>query len=266
MTTALPARATRSPAERYRHALWLLATRDLKKRYSTSALGYVWSVLDPLLMAAIYWFVFSVVFGRGAVGEDPYIVFLLTALLPWTWFNGAVSDSTRAFSFEAKLIRSTTIPRTIWVASLVLSKGVEFLLSLPVLAIFAIVTGAAVHWQIVFWLPAILIQAVLTLGIGLIVAPLVVFLTDLHRAVKLVLRVLFYASPVVYGATDLPAWLHGWAALNPLTGIFSLYRAAFFPAQLDVAGAITGAIVSVAFLALGLFVFRRSERAVLKEI
>ncbi|MFT4124313.1 MAG: ABC transporter permease [Microbacteriaceae bacterium] len=264
--TAPTERATRSPAQRYRHALWLLASRDLKKRYATSALGYLWSVLDPLLMAAVYWFVFAVVFGRGGVGESPYIVFLLSAMLPWTWFNGAVSDATRAFSYEAKLVRSTTIPRTIWVASLVLSKGVEFLLSIPVLAVFAIASGAQLHWQIVLWIPAIAIQAALTLGVGLIVAPLVVFLTDLHRAVKLLLRVMFYASPVVYGVTDLPAWLHGVAAVNPLSGILSLYRSAFFPGQLDVGTAAVGAAMSLAVLGLGVLVFRRCERPLLKEI
>lgn len=266
MTAVLPARATRSPAQRYRHALWLLATRDLKKRYSTSALGYIWSILDPLLMAAVYWFVFSVIFGRGIDSEDPYIVFLLTALLPWTWFNGAVSDATRAFSFEAKLIRSTTIPRTIWVASLVLSKGIEFLASIPVLALFAIFGGATLHWQVVYWIPAIIVQAVLTFGVGLIVAPLVVFLTDLHRAVKLILRVLFYASPIVYGVSSLPHALQSVAAFNPLTGIFSMYRAAFYPGELDLPAVGVGALVSLVLLGIGFIVFRRSERAVLKEI
>jgi len=255
-----------SPFAQYRHALWLLASRDLKKRYSTSALGYVWSILDPLLMAGIYFFVFSVIFGRGTIGETPYIVFLLTALLPWTWFNGAISDATRAFEFEAKLIRSTKIPRTIWVSSLVLSKGVEFLASIPVLIVFAIFTGATVNWQVVFWIPAILLQALLTFALGLIVAPLVVFLRDLHRAVKLILRVLFYASPIVYGVTDMPSELHFWAAFNPLNGIFSLYRAAFFPQQLEWFSVVMAVVMSLAFLAIGLLVFKRAEAAVLKEI
>ena len=101
-----------SPLARYRHSLWLLTARDLRVRYSTSALGYVWSILDPLVMAGIYWFVFTQVFDR-TVGAQPYIVFLLSALLPWMWFNGAVSDATRAYLREAKLIRSTKIPRTI---------------------------------------------------------------------------------------------------------------------------------------------------------
>jgi ABC-2 type transport system permease protein len=255
----------RTPWDRYRHSLWLLTTRDLKVRYSTSALGYLWSVLDPLVMAGIYWFVFTQVFQRP-VGTDPYIVFLLSALLPWMWFNGAVSDSTRAFLKDAKLVRSTKIPRTIWVNRIVLSKGIEFLLALPVLALFVIVFNATVGWEIVFFPLAILLQAMLTVGVSLIVAPLVVFFRDLERAVKLILRFLFYASPIIYGVTDLPEQLHFWAAFNPLSGIFGLYRAAFFPGELDWFNVVIAALVSAALLAIGLLVFRSSVRQVLKEI
>ncbi|PJJ62354.1 ABC transporter permease [Compostimonas suwonensis] len=255
----------RTPFARYRHSLWLLTRRDLRVRYSTSALGYFWSILDPLVMAGIYWFVFTQVFQKP-VGTEPYIVFLLSALLPWMWFNGSVSDSTRAFLREAKLIRSTKIPRTIWVNRLVLSKGIEFLASLPVLALFAILAGATVNADLVLFPLAILIQLALTVGIGLIVAPLVVFFRDLERAIKLVLRFLFYASPIIYGTSDLPENLHFWAAFNPLSGIFSLYRAGFFPEQLDWFLVLVSAVMSLAFLAVGLLVFTRTERAVLKEI
>jgi ABC-2 type transport system permease protein len=259
-------RPERSPIVRYRQSLWLLTVRDLRVRYSTSALGYVWSILDPLVMAAIYWFVFTQVFER-TVGAQPYIVFLLCALLPWMWFNGAVSDATRAYLREAKLIRSTKIPRTIWVARLVLSKGIEFVASIPVLAIFAIATGAALHWQAIYFLLGILIQAVLTMGVGLIVAPLVVFFRDLERATKLALRFLFYASPIIYGLPDLvPLGLGTWAAFNPLAGIISLYRAAFFPEQLDWFAVAIGAGMSVLVFGVGILVFQRTERAVLKEI
>jgi len=265
VTAALSARPAWSRFGRYRHALWLLTRRDLRVRYSTSALGYFWSILDPLVMAAIYWFVFTQVFDR-AVGEQPYIVFLLAALLPWMWFNGAVSDCTRAFLREAKLIRSTKIPRTIWVNRLVLSKGIEFLASIPVIAVFAIATGATLHWEALWVLLAIALQSVLLVGIGLIVAPLVVFYRDLERAVKLLLRFLFYASPIIYSLDDLPEGLHFWAAFNPLAGIFSLYRASFFPDRLDWYAVGVGSAVSLALLAIGLFVFGRVERAVLKEI
>nr|WP_221244167.1 ABC transporter permease [Cryobacterium roopkundense] len=245
--------------------MWLLTRRDLRVRYSTSVLGYFWSILDPLVMAGIYWFVFTQVFQRD-VGATPYIVFLLSALLPWMWFNGAISDCTRAFLREAKLIRSTRIPRTIWVNRLVLSKGIEFLASIPVLVLFAIVYGAELNADALFFPLAILLQASLTAGVGLLIAPLVVFFRDLERAVKLILRFLFYASPIIYSTADLPANLHFWAAFNPLSGIFSLYRSAFFPEQLDWFAVSMSAILSLAFLAVGLFVFSRTERAVLKEI
>ncbi len=243
----------------------LLSRRDLKVRYSTSALGYLWSILDPLLMSGIYFFVFTVVFNRG-VGHEPYIVFLLSALLPWTWFNGALSDSTRAFLREAKLIRSTKIPRTIWVGRIVMSKGIEFVASLPVLIVFAVVSGATVHWNAVLFVPAILLQAVLTLGLGLIIAPLVVFFRDLERAVKLILRFGFYASPIVYSTLDLPENLSNWAGLNPLSGLFSLYRAAWFPEELDWSLVGMSALTSALLLLIGLAVFRRTLPAVLKEI
>lgn len=256
----------RTPFTRYRRSLWLLTLRDLRVRYSTSVLGYLWSILDPLAMSAIYWFVFTLVFDRS-VGAEPYIVFLLCGLLPWMWFNGAVGDSTRAYLKEAKLIRSTKIPRTIWVARLVLSKGIEFLASIPVLAVFAIAAGATLHWEAVFFPLGILIQAVLTMGAGLIVAPAVVFFRDLERATKLALRFLFYASPVIYGLSDLgKLGLEQLAAFNPLAGIFSLYRAAFFPDQLDWFAVGVSAAMSLVLLLIGILVFRRTERAVLKEI
>lgn len=246
-------------------SLWLLTKRDLKVRYSTSVLGYVWSILDPLLMSLIYWFVFTQVFDRQ-VGEQPYIVFLLSALLPWMWINGALSDSSRAFLRDVRLVRSIALPRWIWVGRIVASKGIEFLLSLPVLVLFAVFAGAQVSWQLVLFPLGIVLLAVLTLGLSLIIAPLVVFFRDLERAVKLLLRVLFYASPIIYGAADLPEFAQPLAWLNPLSGVFSLFRAGFFPGQLDWGLVASSAVISLLALAIGQWVFRRSIGSVLKEI
>jgi ABC-2 type transport system permease protein len=135
-----------------------------------------------------------------------------------------------------------------------------------VLAVFAILAGAAVNPGLLLFPLAILLQAVLTMGVALIVAPLVVFFRDLERAVKLALRFLFYASPIIYGTHDLPENLQPWAAFNPLSGIFALYRTGFFADQLDWFQVGIGAGMSVLLLAVGVLVFRRSERAVLKEI
>lgn len=252
-------------ARRYLHSLWLLSARDLRVRYATSALGYLWSVLDPLVMSLIYWFVFTQVFHRG-VGEVPYIVFLMSALLPWVWFNSSVTDFTRAFNKDARLVRSTAIPRSIWVTRIVLSKGIEFLCSIPVLVVFGIVGGATVGWGLLWFPLAVILQTVLLVGLGLLVAPLCVMYTDLERTTRLILRVLFYASPVIYGVNDLPGITADLAAFNPLSGIFTMYRAGFFPDQWNTLSVIVGAAMCFVILALGLFTFTRLEPAVLKEL
>ena len=257
--------APRPPRATAWSSLWLLTRRDLKVRYSTSLLGYFWSILDPLLMSLIYWFIFTQVFSRS-VGEAPYIVFLLTALLPWMWFNGVISDSTRAFLRDVKLVRSIALPHWIWVGRIVCSKGIEFLLSLPVLALFAIFSGARVGWELLLMPLAIVLLAILTLGLGLIIAPLVVFFRDLERAAKLILRVMFYASPIIYGAADLPAFAQPLAWLNPLSGIFGLFRAGFFPDQLNWSLVAASAGISVLLLLVGVLVFRRTIGGVLKEL
>lgn len=246
-------------------SLRLLTLRDLKVRYSTSLLGYLWSILDPLLMSLIFWFIFTQLLSRQ-LGEDPYIVFLLSAMLPWMWFNGAVGDATRAFLRDVKLVRSVALPRWVWVGRIVCAKGVEFLLSLPVLVLFAILAGASFGWGLLLYPLGIVMLAALTLGVSLVIAPLVVFFRDLERATKLILRVLFYASPIIYGASDLPAQVAGLAWANPLSGIFAVFRAGFFPDQLDWALVGVSAAISAAILLMGILVFRRSVGGVLKEL
>lgn len=267
MTVTTAAVGAPGSPRRYLHSLWLLSARDLRVRYATSALGYLWSVLDPLVMSIIYWFVFTQVFQRS-VGEDPYIVFLITALLPWVWFNAAVSDFTRAFSKDARLVRSTAIPRSIWVNRIVLSKGIEFLCSLPVLLAFALLTQPHVQVNplILLFPVAVLLQTILLVGLGLLVAPLCVLWGDLERTTRLILRALFYASPIIYGVSDLPGIFPALAAFNPLSGIFALYRVGLYPDQWDTFAIVMAAVMSLAFLALGLAVFHRLERPVLKEL
>ncbi|MGF3053825.1 ABC transporter permease [Microbacterium sp. YY-03] len=265
MVTA-PSDRSRTPARRYLHALRLLSARDLKVRYATSLLGYFWSVLDPLVMAVIYWFIFTQVFQRENVGAEPYIVFLVAGLLPWVWFNLCVSDFTRAFRKDAKLVRSTNIPRSIWIARIIVSKGTEFLLALPVLALFAIFAGATVGWGLLLLPLAVVLQALLLLGLGLLIAPLCVLYSDLERTTKLVLRALFYASPVIYGINDLPQPFDQIAAFNPLAGIFTLYRMAFFPEEFDLFSVVVSVIITLTLLVVGIVTFRGLERTVLKEL
>ncbi|WP_426183974.1 ABC transporter permease [Microbacterium sp. TWP3-1-2b2] len=253
---------------RYLHSLWLLSARDLKVRYATSWLGYLWSVLDPLVMSAIYWFVFTQVFKRGSIGEEPYIVFLILALLPWVWFNTSVSDFTRAFRKDARLVRSTSIPRSIWVNRIVLSKGMEFLFAIPVLALFVIANAdkVTIGWSLLWFPVAVLLQTLLLVGLGLLVAPLCVLYADLERTTALILRALFYASPVIYSVNNLPAPFDVIGAFNPLAGIFTLYRVGFFPDQWHTTTILISVVMTIGIFVLGLWVFRSLERSVLKEL
>jgi ABC-2 type transport system permease protein len=259
----------RSLVER-REILRLLIGRDLKVKYAKSVLGYFWSVLDPLLMAGVYWFVFSVIFTRG-VGDEPYILFLVLGMLPWNWAQGVIHDSSRALTRDAKLVRSSNLNREVWVLRVVGSKAMEFLLSVPVILLFVVLYRKAPSLELLAFPLAVLIQSTFLVGVGLILAPVTVLFNDVQRLVRIVTRILFYLSPVIYGVRDVyeraPEWVHPLYVLNPLAGIFDLYRASFFPDHFvgwtEVAVA---AAVSVGFLLLGMFTFSRLEGRVLKEI
>lgn len=252
----------------HRRVLWLLVRRDLKVRYAGSVLGYLWTVLDPLMMTGVYWFVFAVVFHRRGVGEQPYILFLMLGLLSWQWFSSTVTETSRALTSEARLVRSTRLPREIWVLKVVGSKGVEFLFSLPVVALFMILYRKPPSWEIVLLPVAIVLQAILLTGIGLLLGATTVLVRDLQRVVRIGLRVMFYLSPVIYSVRNVPhGVLRELFSLNPMTGIIELYRAMAF------GGAFAGwhvvaaaAVISVLMLLWGASVFRRLESPVLKEL
>jgi ABC-2 type transport system permease protein len=253
-----------------RRILQLLVSRDLKVKYADSLLGYVWSILEPLMMAGVYWFVFTQLMDR-ALGEDPYIVFLLAAMLPWQWTNAVLRTSMRALSKDAKLVRSTNLPREIWVLRTVGSKFAEFVFAVPVLAFFALVTGAQLTWYVVFVPVAVVMQGALLIGAGLALAPLATLYGDVERLMRIVMRLLFYFSPVIYGVHDVQQRLGGVVAdlyvLNPLAGIFDLYRTAFFADNWAGWGPVgISAAICFAVLVGGILVFRRLEGTVLKEI
>ena len=255
---------------RRREVLNTLVRRDLRVRYSRSILGYVWTVLDPLLMAAVYFVVFTFVFKAGSVADTPYFLYLLSGLLGWQWFTGSVNDTTKSLIQEARLVRSTNLPREVWVIRCVMAKGVEFILSLPILVgfvIFYLVRGEVdLDWELVLFPLGVLIQFVLLVGLGLVLAPITVLATDVQRVVRIVLRFFFYLSPILYGVHAVPEKLRALLLLNPLNGILSLYRGGLFERPVSWLDVGVSAAISVALVVLGLVVFSRLERAVLKEI
>jgi ABC-2 type transport system permease protein len=251
----------------YRRVLWLLIVRELKVRYAGSFLGYLWTVLDPLLMTGVYWFVFTQVFHRNAKGEQPYIVFLILGLLAWQWFSSTVSDATKALVTDSRLVRSTNIPREIWVLKTVGAKGLEYCFSLPVVALFMILYRVPPSRYVVLYPLGLLLEAILLTGIGLILSASTVMVRDLQRLVRIALRVGFYTSPIVYGLLSLNDRQQFIFMFNPLTGIIECFRALAFPTQF--AGwefIAVSAAISLVTLGAGIWLFNRLQAAVLKEI
>lgn len=257
-----------------RSVLWTLIVRDLRVRYANSVLGYVWTVLDPLLMSLIYFLVFVYIFKRGDVGHRPYFLFLVVGLLSWQWFSGSLTDTSRALIQEAKLVRSTNLPREIWVLRVVLSKGIEYLLSLPVLLAFVLIyfVRGETHLNglLILFPVGIVVQCLAQIGIGLILAPVTALVTDMQRVIRIAMRMLFYATPVIYAGHLVPKPYDKVTWLNPMTGILEMMRAGFFAhqgKQAVVWGSIVASIViTLVLVVVGSVVFGRLERPVLKEI
>ncbi|GAB3578440.1 ABC transporter permease [Calidifontibacter terrae] len=264
----------------HRKVLWTLVRRDLRVRYARSVLGYLWTLIDPLAMALVYWFIFGVIYGVSEHGSTrsggaPFVVFLVAGLLPWNWFNMSINESARALYAERLLVRSTNIPRELWVIRLIIAKGIEFLMSLPILIafiLFFLVRGelSLQPFELLLWIPALLMEFLLCIGIGLVMAPVTALVDDFVRLVRIGLRVLFYLTPVVYSSQLLDEkapWAAHLQQLNPLTAINDMLRQAFITKIApDYHAWIAGAVVTLLWLAFGMWVFRKLEPSVLKEI
>lgn len=252
----------------FRRILKLLVVRDLKVKYGGSILGWFWTILDPLAMSLVFWFVFTQFFQRD-VGEEPFIIFLIMGQLLWGWFSGGVNGTMRALRSEAQMVRSSNVPRELWVVRVVCSEGIEYLLSLPVVAIFAVAYLKEPTWRIVYLPLAWLLMFLLVTGIGLILSPLNVLVRDIERVVPIILRAMFYISPILYSVsniTDAHPSLRFVYAYNPVVGPLSLARATFFEREFEPYFIWHSVVLCIVIFVLGIFAFGRLERSVLKEI
>jgi ABC-2 type transport system permease protein len=298
---AQPAEHPATPAHRPSasarvHSLWvnrrilrILVIRDLKIRYSDTVLGFTWTVLDPLLMTLVYWFVFGVIVARGDATEQPYLLWLLTGILPFQWTAHVMNDSGRLLGNDAKLVIASSLPREIWVLRSVTSRGLEFLFSLPITVVAAVLfavfwshpdTGEplSIGWIWLLAVPvALLVQFVFNIGLSLTLAPMSMLYPDVQRVVRVFTTLYRYLSPVIYGLVTLevalkdagwPLWLIDLYELNPMVGILNAYHAVFFPGTVDdvVPLLAIAAGLSIALVLVGWRVFRRLEPRVLKEL
>jgi ABC-2 type transport system permease protein len=123
-----------------------------------------------------------------------------------------------------------------------------------------------IHYRIILLPVAIGLQFLLSVGLGLILAPVTVLFTDMPRIVRIALRMGFYFTPIIYGVHAAPPVLQKFLILNPMAGILEMYRAGFFPQELNVAAIVSSVIITFVTLVAGTIVFKRLEAPVLKEI
>ncbi|HNW92830.1 MAG TPA: ABC transporter permease [bacterium] len=201
---------------RYRDLLRMLVIRDLKNRYKGSFFGYLWTLLNPLLMCGIFYFVFTT-FAR--FDRPHYALELLLGILLWNIIADSVNTSIYSIIGNASLIKKVYLPLEIFPLSVVAGVGVNFLCALPVLILFCLAQGV---WPTLGWLWVLVAAAVcllLAVAFSLIVSVLAVRFKDTNHFVPVLLQVGFFASPVLYPLSEAMARVPGWAApgylLNP---------------------------------------------------
>jgi len=249
-----------------RQVLRMLVLRDLQGKYRNFRLGYLWSILEPLGMTFVLWFVFSILLGGRKLGEQPYFLFLSVAILPWWWFTKGIAASTRVFRGNMSPLTISLLPTEISVVRVLLVSMADFALSLPIILIAMIVTWTFPGPLILLFPVAIVIQVILMYGIGLFVASVSALVPDFARIVRIVLRAMFYLTPVLYSIANIPEGARGIAVFNPLVSILGLYRIGFWPTETEGAAAFAVGLTVTAVLTIaGVITFRRLEPRILKE-
>lgn len=212
-------------AIRHRWLIYTFVARDLKLRYSGSALGVLWTLLNPLLFMLVYTLVFSVYF---RMVKENYPVFLLSGLLPWIWFSESVQFGTTSILAGGGYIGRTMFPAEVLPIVAVLSPMMNFLFSLPMLALF--IAGFRVHvgWPLLALPVVMLVQFVISLGIVLFTATYTVFFRDLAYLITHLLMLCMFLVPILYPLTNVPEPLRPIVASNPLAVLVISYQAIFF--------------------------------------
>jgi ABC-type polysaccharide/polyol phosphate export permease len=258
----------------HRALIRTLVTRELKARYRGSALGFLWSFIHPLMLLAVYTFVFTFVFQpmRGD-DVDPYALYLFCGLLPWTWFSSALSEAANSLVANGNLIKKIIFPAEVLPVVAVLSNGINFVLGLPIYAIFWFAfKPEGVSWHIALLPLVVAVQFVFSLGLGLFLSALTVHYRDVRDLLANVLTLWFFSSPVIYSFnllydqnpdSILPALLQ----LNPMTHIIEGYHATIFTGELIhwKRLGVTG-LVSLAVLFAGYYFFDRLRDSFAEEV
>lgn len=228
--------------EYLRDLVVVLTEKDIKGRYKNSWLGYAWSVLNPLAFATVYYLAFGVFMH---VQIQDYPLFLVAGLFPWQWISHSMSAAPNIFLANATLLKKVRFARHVLVASTVLSDGLHFLMSIPVVITFLMLyhVSPSLFWFI--GVPVLTgIQLVMVYGLSLFVASLNLFLRDLDRLTILVMSFLFFLTPIAYKNTMIPEQYQPYIYLNPFTPLILSWQQLFLTGTLNGSEVRTAAIMA----------------------
>lgn len=245
----------------FRDLLMTLAGRDLKVRYKQTALGVAWVVLQPLLAAGVFSFVFGAVAKLPSDGV-PYLPFSFAGLLGWNFFSNLLSKVSGCLVGNSNLISKVFFPRLVLPLSGLGSSFVDLLVSLVVMVVLLAGYRIAPSGAVVLLPVAIAVLTAFATGVGLWTAALMVSYRDVAYILPVALNILLYASPVAYSVAAVPPRLRWVYQLNPLTPPLEALRNGLLglPAG-DGRLLATSALLSVAVLVGGMYAFKRMERS-----
>ncbi len=259
-------------ARRYGPLFRNLVRREVRQRYRASALGLVWTLINPVVVVLAYWFVFRFVFESGP--NDPYALYLFTGLAVWGVFMGAVQAASASLVANASLVTKVHFPREIVPLSAMAGQwftaAAMFVIVVPLCLILADGLSAA----LLSVLPMLLLLAVFATGFGLLVAAVNVYFRDTQHIVDAISIPWFFLTPILYsfdmltsiGADD--AWVVN--ALhygNPVSPFVIAIRDALFHGRWPATGDVIYSVIAAGvMIAIGIAVFRRLEREMAVEL
>ena len=243
---------------RYRDLLMTLVVRELTVRYKRSVIGFLWTMLQPMLTMVVLHFVFSSIF-RFEVTNYP--VYVLAGVLFWNFFSQSIISSMNSLRGNAGLLKKLPVPHAVFPVATVIAGVVNLLLAMVPLLVILYFTSEphGLPPSLLFLPVAILIATVFTLGAGLLLSPLAVFFYDVVEVVGVVMMLAMYATPIFYPLKIVPEQYRWVVRYNPVRSILEVFRDPIFfqkvPPLTHLSVAIAVALIA---LALGYWSFRRS--------
>jgi ABC-type polysaccharide/polyol phosphate export permease len=255
---------------RYRELFGNLFRRDLQAKYRGSALGVLWTIVNPIMLMGVYLLVFGVVWKTRFTTGGHYPLFLLSGLAVWTFFAAALQSATRSMLDNANLIRKIRFPRQLVPLSVVGAHLVSFSAMLVILLVVNAIALPRARATELLAIPLALLVVGLISGLALAAASLNVLFRDVEFIVAALLVPWFFLTPIIYPLSSIAAHRHiveviHWA--NPLSPAVEAVRAPLFYGTLPYWGdALYLVVACIAALALGAFVFTRIDDQIAIEV